>query len=185
MTDTDKQAFENLMIYAEKATIVPAGKDLRTMAKWMFEELRAYPFEVVDAAVKEYCRTERFFPMLSDIVRRIEGDAEERAILAWALIKKTERKCGLSRSFRFPSPAIQFAVEALGGWRKLYYQLGGADERFLELRFVKFYGIAEKRGVTWADVETPYFRGDRELTALALGDPVPECLNLALVEAAS
>ena len=169
MRKEDWQRFQTLMREADVLTVMPNGKDLEDMTTALFAALGPYPVEAVEDAVWDHCRKCRFFPMLADIVTRIEGQAEERALLAWMMLKKAERRYGLTRSFRFPNPAVQFTVEALGGWRKLY--LRGLDAPNVERDFMRLYGIAERRGVTWGDVESQYNQGDLERTARILKYP--------------
>ena len=166
--EQDYSRFAELMSDTAQLTVLQSGKSLGRVTLALFKELQKYPWEAVEEAVIRHREQEEFFPTLASIVKRIEGCADERALMAWTLVKKAERKYGLSYSFRFPTPAIQFAIEALGGWRKLYYKLSGSEERFIEHDFSRLHALAEQRGVTWADVETLYFKGDLERTARSL-----------------
>ncbi|MBQ8692622.1 MAG: hypothetical protein IJ576_02460, partial [Synergistaceae bacterium] len=58
----------------------------------------------------EHCRTEKFFPMLADIIRRIDGTSEERAAVAWASIREAIRRHA-GDSIKFASPAMHYNCE--------------------------------------------------------------------------
>ena len=141
MTENDRRAFDDIMDAVNDLTIMPGGKDLERMKKILFANLMQYPLEVIASAVNAHCRAEKFFPMLADIVRQIEGTPDERAALAWSLVMKAKQKYKLRKAIRFPSPAIHFAIEKMGGWEKLYWSIDDFNENFKAAEFQKFYKI--------------------------------------------
>jgi hypothetical protein len=136
--------FEALLERAALLTFQQRGKDWRALVTAMFEELAAYDLESVRAAIAEHVRSEKFFPALADIVRRIEGPDETRAALAWAVVIRAVTKLGRVASVRFPSPAYHYAIERMGGWQKLCATLRDADLPFRGREFERLFAAGEK-----------------------------------------
>lgn len=173
--ERDYQRFVELMERAGELTVMPNGKDLGRAILALFGELKMYPFEAVKAAVDAHCRSERFFPMLADIVTRIEGRAEDRAAAAWALVLKAVARHGRSDSVRFPSPAIHYAISQMGGWRALCQSLTTESIPFRARDFAGYFAVGE-RVASWRDepgagkVRVPaYLAGEYEMNNRARG----------------
>lgn len=166
--EQDRGHFRELMRRAAALTVMPGGKDLGRTTEALFEALRPYPFAAVLDAVRAYCRSERFFPMLSDIVTHIEGRAVERAALAWVMVLRAVRRYGRYESVRFPSPATHWAVVQMGGWRRLSAMLTDENERFVARDFERLYALGERAVASGAPVPD-HLRGEHE--ALNPGRP--------------
>lgn len=174
-----------MMQWAADVTTMPNGKDLGRTAKALFDALSPYPYEAVEAAVKGSCRHERFFPMLADIVTRIEGTSEERAAMAWALVLRAMGRWGYWDSVRFPDPAIHFAIQQMGGWRRLCSSLTNDELPFRGRDFAQHYSMFDR--VRHATSVPAYLAGAHELNNrrhglerprrvydAVTGEPVPE-----------
>lgn len=175
MRKDEFQAFQELMARTADVTVMPNGKELGRTTVALFEGLEAYPFAVVAEAVAAYCRTERFFPMLADIVSRIEGKAEDRAAAAWALVLKAIARHGHWDSVRFPLPAIHYAIDQMGGWRHLCCTLTTDSIPFRARDFAGYFAVGE-RVAAWGDdlgpgkVRVPaYLVGEHEVNNRARG----------------
>ncbi|MBQ6776640.1 MAG: hypothetical protein IJP53_09295 [Synergistaceae bacterium] len=174
MTENDRRAFNDIMDAVNDLTIMPGGKDLARMKQILFANLMDYPLEVIANALNAHCRVEKFFPMLADIIRQIEGTPDERALLAWSLVMKAKRKYKLRKAIRFPAPAIHFAIERMGGWEKFFWSVDDYNESFKSAEFQKLYKIGEKCS-SW-DGENgkikvcPYFPSEEEIYALKKGN---------------
>lgn len=144
MTEAEYTAFAELMLWAADMTAVPNGKDVERVTFSLFEELASYPLERVREAVRDHCRSEKFFPMLADIVTRIEGRAEDRAAAAWALVLRAIGRFGYYDSVRFPDPAIHYAISQMGGWRYLSEHLTAESAPFRAKDFARFFAIGER-----------------------------------------
>lgn len=166
MTRKDFGDFKALVEEAAYLTAVSGEKDVGKTAASMFRALEKFPFAVVRDAFVAHCRQERFFPTLADIVERIEGKAEERAALAWALVMRAVRRLGASKSVRFPSPAIHYALEQMGGWRHFASSLTTDEEPFRAKDFALFFGIGERiaswDGLGGTRAVKPYLPGEIE-----------------------
>ena len=163
MTEQDFTEFSSLMELASQVTAMPNGKNAKEVTSALFTFLARYPFDVVKCAVMNHCRENKFFPMLADIVRQIEGTAEERAAMAWSLVLKAKKKYRLMKSIRFPNPATHFAIERMGGWEHLYTYLIDEAEDFKAKIFTTYYLVGEKIA-TW-DTVCPYFACHEEIYA--------------------
>lgn len=167
MTENDRKAFDEILDLVADMTIMPNGKELARMKKVLFFGLMEYPLNVVADAAKAHCRVSRFFPMLADIIMQIEGCVEDRAALAWSLILKAKRKYRRRKGLRFPSPAIHYAIECMGGWDRLYWAIDDTNESFKAKEFFRFYRLGEKNA-SWKNVR-PYFPSEEEVYALSKG----------------
>ena len=177
MRREDFQEFHALMQQALDLTVMPNGKDPERVITMLFAALAQYDLALVRQAVIEHCKSEKFFPMLADIIRRIDGTSEERAALAWTLLRETIRRHA-GDSIRFASPAMHYAIQQMGGWIKLY-NLSSRELDFREKTFAMFYSIGERKaswdGANCSYKVRPYFLGECDLSNRLNGyeDKVP------------
>ena len=176
MTENDRRAFYDILDAVNDLTIMPNGKDLERMKKILFANLLDYPLNVIASALNAHCRAEKFFPMLADIIKQIEGTPEERAALAWSLVMKAKRKYRLRKAIKFPSPAIHFAIEKMGGWEKVYWSVDDNNENFKAAEFQRFFKIGEKisswNGENGKVKVCSYFPSEEEIYALRKGKKI-------------
>ena len=173
MTERERSAFDEVLDAVNDLTIMPGGKDLERMKEVLFANLSEYPLRVVVDALYAHCRTEKFFPMLADIIRQIEGTPDERAALAWSMVMKARQKYKLRHAIRFPSAAIHFAIEKMGGWDRLYWSVDDVNESFKSAEFQRFFKIGEKCA-SWDGKNgkvrvCPYFPSEEEVYARKKG----------------
>ena len=145
--------------------VMTNGKDPERTITMLFAALAQYDLGLVRQAVIEHCRVEKFFPMLADIISRIDGIAEERADLACASIRETIRRYA-DDSIKFASPAMPYAIQQMGGWIKLY-NLSSREIDFREKTFAMFYSIGERKaswdGANGSYKVLQYFLGECDL----------------------
>jgi hypothetical protein len=141
--DDQYSAFDYIMSKAALLTFMQRGKDWEGLVTAMFEELAQYDLEVIRAAIAAHVRSEKFFPTLADIVRRIEGSPEDRAKLAWQMVIRAIQKFGHGANVRFPSPAYHYAIAQMGGWTALCSKLREDELPFREKDFEQFFKIGE------------------------------------------
>jgi len=168
MRKDEFNAFRELMSRAADITVMPNGKDLERVTLALFEGLESYPFVDVAEAVAAYCRSERFFPMLADIVERIEGKGSDKGLLAWSMVLKAVARYGHWESVRFPDPTIHWAVAHMGGWRHLSPRITDDNERFLAQDFARWYAIGE-RAISAGEEPPAYLVGEHEADNRARG----------------
>jgi len=117
--------------------------------KLYFRVLSEYSLDEVSRAIVEHLKRSPFMPKPCDIIRNIEGTAEDRGREAWHAVLQAMRKHGAYASVRFDDPAIHFAIERMGGWQKLC--LMPEDELpFRERDFIGHYKRGERVG--WGSV---------------------------------
>jgi hypothetical protein len=140
----DYAAFEEILQRAADLTMVQQNKAWRSQVTALFEELAEYDLEAIQAAVRDHTRSEKFFPTLADIVRRLEGTAEDRAALAWGMALRAIQRHGRSASVFFPSPAHVYAIEQMGGWVRLCSSLAVDEEKWTARVFGRFFSYGER-----------------------------------------
>lgn len=177
MTSQEYDGFKKLLERAATVTFLQRGKDWETLVTVMFEELAQYDLEDIRSAVGAHVRSEKFFPALADIVQRIEGRPEDRAAAAWALVLRAISRFGHDTSVRFPSPAIHYALNQMGGWAKLCMRLTDAELPFRARDFAQFFAMGE-RCASWdganGTVKVPaYLAGTCGLSNRANGYALP------------
>lgn len=112
------------------------------------EDLRDLDYEVALAAVRQLAATCTWFPSISEIRNAYADlasptpDADE----AWAAAIEWGNKCGWGRIHTdwtsAVHPAIEEAIQGLGGWRSL----GRSTNQDLDrAHFIKLYALARKR----------------------------------------
>jgi hypothetical protein len=167
MISSDFPNFAALLQRVANVTIIAANKDLEGTINFMFEMLEEYPFELVYQAVKEHCKTSKFFPAVSDIATQIEGSIEDRATVAWYQILKARKMFGLRKSIRFSTPATHFAIDRMCGWKSLCDMITNSNASYLLQDFKVFYRLGE-RCATWQNVRE-YFPSNEERYVLNMG----------------
>ena len=147
-------------------TVLQNGRDFEDLKTALFLALQEYSLAQVTLAVAEHCRASRFFPMLADIVTCIEGSVEDRAALAWSLVRKAIRRYGTGRNIRFPHPATHYALDKMGGWWSLNRILDSDNEPFKSREFARFYRLGEKyaswNGEHGKEQVLPYLPSERK-----------------------
>lgn len=177
MLSQDYDGFKKLLERAATVTFQQRGKDWDALVTVMFEELAQYDLETIRAAVRDHVRSEKFFPALADIVCRIEGRPEDRAAAAWGMVLRAVSRFGHDTSVRFPSPAIHYALEQMGGWARFCMRLVEAELPFRAKDFAQFFAMGE-RCTSWdganGTVKVPaYLAGTCELSNRANGHILP------------
>jgi len=108
-----------------------------TAAVWI-ADLEGYEPAAIDAAFVRHRRDPergQWMPKTADILRHLQGDAQEKRQTAWAGVLSEARRVG-----NYGSPNLtaeqQSAVDACGGWRAICHcdekELGFMQRRFME-----------------------------------------------------
>ena len=127
--------------------------------KLFFDLLKPYTFEQVARALHVHLLESPYMPKPVDIISRIEGSADDRAIKAWHRVLEAARQHGAYESVKFDDPVIHFCIERMGGWQKVCAMT--EDELpFREKDFRELYKLG--RNVGWKDVPK-YFPGHHEI----------------------
>lgn len=87
------------------------------MAAW-YETLKHYPAEHVMAACQHMARTVDAFPSLAQIVRAVEGCADDGPRL-WEEVMQAVRTVGWCGTPSWSDSRIAAGVQMLGGWRAI------------------------------------------------------------------
>ena len=174
--------FANIMKRAAMLTYKPKNTDFNDLLWVLFEELAPrYDLSQIDLAVRLHTQRDKFFPMLSDIIRCIEGTAADRAIIAWGIVMKAVRYVGSSNSVAFPSPEYNFAIAQMGGWIKFSSTLLEDEVKWRGKEFERYFVLGDQR-VSWYHepgkirVER-YCMGTHEINSRRNGYALPEVKN--------
>lgn len=127
--------------------------------KLFFDLLKPYTFEQVTRALYAHLLESPYMPKPVDIISRIDGSVDDRAIKAWHRVLEAARQHGAYESVKFDDPVIHFCIERMGGWQKVCMMT--EDELpFRERDFRELYKLG--RNVGWKDVPK-YFPGHHEI----------------------
>ena len=104
-----------------------------------WKSLESYEFEQVDRAFMLAIKNTnggQFMPKPADIIRLIDGSAEDRAALAWGKVLEAASSVGAYQDVCFDDPVIHSAIMDCGGWpaicRTETDSLSYAQHRFCE-----------------------------------------------------
>lgn len=103
------------------------------------EGCKGYTVNQVAKAIQAYATDPdrgHFAPKVSDIIRLIDGSAEDRAALAWGKVLEAASSVGAYQDVCFDDPVIHSAIMDCGGWpaicRTETDSLNYAQHRFCE-----------------------------------------------------
>lgn len=139
--------------------------------KTAFVVLQDHSIEDVKKAIHATLRESPFMPKPSDIIRYLEGTAEDRGSLSWWHVVRAIRKHGHYTSVAFDDPVIHYAIDRMGGWQKVCSVLE-EELPFREKDFIKLYARGE-RNADWDSVPKR-FPGAHEIDNIQRGWEVPE-----------
>lgn len=76
------------------------------------------PFDdyACESAFKYLLMHTKFFPKPSEFLEILEGNNQDKAMLAWLKVTKAIRRIGTYQSVRFDDPVIHSSIQAMGGW---------------------------------------------------------------------
>lgn len=136
------------------------GKELSEflLRVWL-DDLEGYDVEAVERALVRHRRDPergRFMPFTADILRQLNGDSEERALVAWGNVIEAARKGG--GAFEGPT---QDALDAIGGMARLRFA-PERDNGFIQREFCAAFRAFRARD-------------DRRLLEVAAPAPVLAC----------
>jgi len=112
-----------------------------------FKALDSYCVDSIAQAVHEIIKTRVYatFPKPAEIIQAIEGDRNEKAVLAWEKFDRAVRQIGPYQSVQFDDPVIHSIVKFLGGWEKIC-DVPGNEWKWKQKEFERLYTIMAKRG---------------------------------------
>lgn len=149
MKDRDWKRFGELMqTTAEYYRVAPLSKRAMRMA---FDLLRDLSIEQVEIGLTIHAsgidgNSGRYCPNAADIRLALSGTIEQRAIMAWATVRRALLKGLYWQSVRFDDPCIHFALENSNAWVE-------RTTPDMERRFIRTYMAAVSRMIGWNDVQ--------------------------------
>lgn len=180
-----------VLLMGQAAEITAGGKPMsKGAAQLMYSLLRGdLTHEQVVTGIKAHINSTggRFMPTPADIRRHTNGTDEERGQLAWRFFKAKLERYGFYDSVRFPHPAYHYAVEQLGGWRRIGEEWHSLTDKEIEFRgkdFIKLYLIGERVASWYAEHGKvrvrPYLAGFHEIDSAAkdFTKAIPEIIDV-------
>lgn len=135
--------------------------------------LAPYPIEDVETALRRHMVESPFMPKPADVIRAIDGTAEDRAAAAWALLEDAVARCGVYLDVRFPDPAIHYAIEQMGGWRTVSMTFSDFKRRDFERHYRRGERIASWEGGPGKVKVRPYLMGECHASNALRGYALP------------
>ena len=145
MVESDKKQFLaviNAVMSVYSKEVSPSGFHI-----W-WAALESYEYSDVTRAFTAYVKSAdsgTFAPKPADIIRMIDGNSDDKAMMAWSKVNRAMGAAGAYRSVCFDDPVINMVVMDMGGWPKICG--GTVDElQFTSAEFIKKYRAYAGRG---------------------------------------
>lgn len=109
-----------------------------------FKALASYDLTDVCQAITAHVRDpdEGKYPIKpADVIRRIDGSGDARALRGWSLVERAMRSIGPWQSVAFDDPCIHLVIVDMGGWSRLC-ETRDPDMPFVRQEFVRRYRAA-------------------------------------------
>ena len=140
-----------------------------------FDDLAAYAIAAVIAGLRAHRLDPdrgRFFPKPADVVQKVQGDTEARALLAWDDAVAAVIDVGPYESVRFRDPLITRVIAAMGGWPS-FYDWSDKEMPFKRKEFCDRYSVyARNTRHGEADYLVGLFEGNNALNGFPVKQPV-------------
>ena len=151
----DRERFKNALI-ALGAIHKEGISELQATVYW--EALKDYEDDIVhDALAKGTKYHWRFFPKPPEIVQLIEGNTDDKVLMAWEMLGRAIENVGHSSSIKFSDPVIHSIIDLWGGWIKVC-NMDARDFKFMRKDFNSLYRIYSQR-----DGHPAYLIGEHEM----------------------
>lgn len=117
------------------------------MTLW-WQALERFEIEQVEAALRRCVEDPdggQFMPKPADLIKRLDGTATDRSLIAWGKVLDAMQRVGAYASVAFDDPAIHAAIVDIGGWTQTCR--GEVSELpFLQRRFCDAHKAYSARG---------------------------------------
>lgn len=115
-----------------------------------WQGLDGYDINVIESAIGKHLRNPdngTWMPKIADIIKMIEGNTADMAVVAWKKVIDAISRVGQYQSIAFDDPLIHAAIDGIGGWPALC-QLPETELVFVQKRFEQIYRGYRSRGET-------------------------------------
>ena len=109
-----------------------------------WKALEPFSDEICAHAFNQVITTSKFFPKPAELLERISGSPEDRAMLAWLSVEDAIRRFGPYTSVRFVDPVIISVIESLGGWPSFENFTNNELKWKQKVFFVRYRAMQEK-----------------------------------------
>ncbi|HNB43272.1 MAG TPA: DUF6475 domain-containing protein [Burkholderiaceae bacterium] len=117
------------------------------MTLW-WQALQRFEIEQVEAALRRCVEDPdggQYMPKPADLIKRLDGTATDRSLIAWGKVLDAMQRVGAYASVAFDDPAIHAAIVDIGGWTQAC-RGEVAELPFLQRRFCDAHKAYSSRG---------------------------------------
>lgn len=113
-----------------------------------YEIFKDYDLRRFDEAIKQVIMSNKYnvLPKPAEILEYLEGNQDDKAMIAWIKAKEGVKKCGYYGTPEFDDPIISHCIDHLGGWME-FCKINLDELCFAEKRFLDAYKTFIKRGI--------------------------------------
>ena len=107
-----------------------------------------YDISQFNRAVTECIKSNKYnvLPKPAEILEFLEGDKDDKALVAWVMAKNGVQQFSYYGSPKFDDPIISHCIQELGGWME-FCSVSLSELPFVEKRFMDYYRLFLRRGV--------------------------------------
>ncbi len=113
-----------------------------------YEIFKDYDDKVFNDAIMNCVKSNKYnvLPKPAEILEFLEGNKDDKALIAWMEATNTAQKCGYYETPEFKDHIISHCIKELGGWME-FCSFDKEQLPFIEKRFMNFYRLFLKRGI--------------------------------------
>lgn len=90
-----------------------------TLLQFYWMVLKDFAEEEITNAFNRVTLTLKFFPKPAELLEIIQGNQNDKAMMAWEKVFNTISRIGTYQSVEFDDPVIHSTIELMGGWVEL------------------------------------------------------------------
>lgn len=172
--DPAKESKVRLFRMLDGATSLFSAQPLTAEAKLMWQAIMSrYHIDDIQRAFERHVAGAHRMPVPSDLIKIIEGNPSDRALIAWNKVIAAMRDIGDHRSICFDDPVIHLVVLEMGGWPALCRT---TDDKlhFVGQDFQKRYTAQSKDQAETLKAAPRFLSGNAAAQNQSAGHCVPE-----------
>lgn len=144
MEEKDKNQFLMIIksleeLYSKKISNILKNIYWSSLLDYSIEEVSRSVFNYI-----KYSSNGQFMPKPCDIIKNIEGDQSDKALIAWSLLMKHIRRRGCDAKIEFEDDIISNVIEDMGGIRSISL-CDEKQEPFKRSQFIAIYNFYLKK----------------------------------------
>lgn len=186
MIDADRKRFSAIMHGVAEYYGKPISKASVEIYWRGLSHLTVDDVERGTAAHMQDADSGQYMPKIADILRHVSGNAQTKAMQAFAKVERAIKRVGTWESVVFDDPIIHAVIDDMGGWillgqcqekewpfkaREFEQRYRGYVQTGLTAHPAKLIGLSERANINAGfDVAEPVMIGDANVAALVAKD---------------